>query len=288
MHLTIRHRTQYRYAEPALRVTQALRLWPATVDGLKISNWRVEVDGKQLPTVVTDGFANPVATHTTDGAVDEVCIDVRGQVETEDRQGIVSGTVERLPPRFFLVESPLTRVDDSIRALTAELPSADSDIARLHLLCNLVRDRVDYLPGQTDAETTAVEALARGAGVCQDHAHLLTAAARVLGYPARYVSGYLCAGVQGAEAASHAWAEIHLADIGWIGFDAANRICPNEYYVRIACGRDYHDAAPVRGVHQGGKSESLEVSVSISESVETRSRFPNGGQRGDRSGSTQQ
>jgi transglutaminase-like putative cysteine protease len=288
MHLTIRHRTQYRYAEPALRVTQALRLWPAAVDGLKIFNWRVEVDGKHLPTVVTDGFANPVATHTTDGAVDGVRIDVHGQVETMDRQGIVSGTVERLPTRFFLVESPLTRVDDSIRALTAELPSADSDIARLHLLCNLVRDRVDYLPGQTDAETTAIEALAKGAGVCQDHAHLLTAAARVLGYPARYVSGYLCAGVQGAEAASHAWAEIHVADIGWIGFDAANRICPNEYYVRIACGRDYHDAAPVRGVHQGGKSESLEVSVSISESAETRSRFPNGGQRADRNGSTQQ
>ena len=44
----------------------------------------------------------------------------------------------------------------------------------------------------------------------------------------------------------------------------ANRICPDEHYVRIACGRDYRDAAPVRGVHQGGKSESLEVQVSIS------------------------
>jgi transglutaminase-like putative cysteine protease len=288
MHLTIRHRTQYRYAEPAIRVTQALRLWPAAVDGLKVFNWRVDVDATRLPTIVTDGFANPVATHTTDGAVDGVRIDVYGQVETEDRQGIVSGTLERLPVRFFLVESPLTRVDESIRALAAELPSAENDIARLHLLCNLVRDRVDYLPGQTDAETTASEALARAAGVCQDHAHLLTAAARVLGYPARYVSGYLCAGVQGAEAASHAWTEIHVPDIGWIGFDAANRICPNEYYVRIACGRDYHDAAPVRGVHQGGKSETLEVSVDISESEETPSRMPAGGQRSDRQGQTQQ
>lgn len=267
MYLTIRHRTHYRYAEPALRVTQALRLWPAKVDGQRTIDWNVEVDGRRLKSITTDGFANPVATHTADGAVSEVSIVVSGQVETSDRQGVVSGTVEQLPTRFFLIETPLTHIDDSIRALSAEVPTEENDIARLHALCNHVRDRVDYLPGQTDAETTASEALARGAGVCQDHAHLLTSAARVLGYPARYVSGYLCAGVQGADAASHAWAEIFVADIGWIGFDAANRICPNEYYVRIACGRDYHDAAPVRGVHRGGKSESLEVSVSISESA---------------------
>lgn len=267
MLLSIRHQTHYRYAEPALRVTQALRLWPAQVEGQRIVDWRVDVDDQRLKSITTDGFANPVATHTADGPVSEVRIDVTGQVETSDRQGIVSGTIERLPVRFFLVETPLTHVDESIRAMALQVPSGENDIARLHALCNHVRDRVDYLSGQTDAETTASEALANGAGVCQDHAHLLIAAARVLGYPARYVSGYLCAGVQGDDAASHAWAEIFVADVGWIGFDAANRICPNEFYVRIACGRDYHDAAPVRGFHQGGRSESLEVTVSISESA---------------------
>lgn len=266
MRLSIRHRTQYRYAEPALRVTQALRLWPAAVDGMRVFGWKVSVDGRPLRTITTDGFANPVATHTTDGAVDGVRIDVEGMVEIEDRQGIVSGTIERLPDPYFLIETPLTHVDSSIRAMVAELPADGEAIARMHALCNHVRDRLDYVPGQTDAETTASEALAHGAGVCQDHAHLLAAAARTLGFPARYVSGYLSAGVDGDEAASHAWTEILLPDIGWIGFDAANRICPNEHYVRIACGRDYRDAAPVRGVHQGGRAESLEVSVSISES----------------------
>ncbi|MEP6882975.1 MAG: transglutaminase family protein [Dokdonella sp.] len=277
MRLEVRHRTQYRYAEAALRVTQALRLWPAAVDGMKVFEWRVLVDDRLINTVTTDGFANPVATHTTDGAVDGVRIDVHGLVEIEDRQGVVSGTVERLPGRFFLIETPLTHIDSSIRAMVAELPSESEPIARMHALCNHVRDRLDYLPGQTDAETTASEALAHGAGVCQDHAHLLAAAARVLGFPARYVSGYLSAGVDGDEAASHAWTEILLPDIGWIGFDAANRICPNEHYVRIACGRDYRDAAPVRGVHQGGRSESLEVSVRISESAATAGKSRGGG-----------
>lgn len=266
MLLSIHHTTRYHYAEPALRVTQALRLWPAPCEGQRIRDWRVEVDGHKLPTSTTDGFGNPVATHTADGAVPGVRIEVRGQVETKDRQGVLGAMDEWLPPGFFLYETPLTAIDPAIRALAAELPATQAgDIARLHALCNLIRDRVDYVPEQTDAETVAAEALARGAGVCQDHAHLLAATARVLGYPARYVSGYLCAGVQGGEAASHAWTEIHVADIGWVGFDAANRICPNEYYVRIASGRDYHDAAPVRGVHQGGVTETLDVSVTISE-----------------------
>lgn len=265
MHLSIHHHTLYRYAHPALRVTQALRLWPAPSDAQRVLGWRVEVDGERLPCVTSDAFGNPVATHTADGAVDAVAVDVRGLVETQDHQGIVAGTVELLPIRFFVYETDLTRVDASIREFAAQSGEGGGDIERMHRLCNHVRDCVDYLPGETDAETTAAEALAHGAGVCQDHAHLLTAAARALGFPARYVSGYLCAGVDGGPAASHAWSEIHIADFGWVGFDPANRICPNENYVRIACGRDYRDAAPVRGVHQGGKSESLEVRVSISE-----------------------
>lgn len=265
MQLVIRHTTQYRYAEPALRVTQALRLWPAPSDAQRVREWRVEVDGRKLAPTATDGFGNPVATHTAEGMVTGVRIHVSGRVDTTDRQGVLGGSTEPLPPEFFLYGSSLTRLDDSIRELAAQTPDADGDIDRLHKLSKLVRDRVDYVAQQTDAETTATEALARGAGVCQDHAHLLSAAARALGYPARYVSGYLCAGVEGGDAASHAWAEIHVADIGWIGFDAANRVCPDAHYVRIACGRDYRDAAPVRGLHHGGVSETLEVNVAISE-----------------------
>ncbi len=265
MRLAVHHTTQYRYAEPALRVTQALRLWPAQCAGQQVRDWRVLIDGKRLLRSTTDGFANPVATHTADGPVDGVRIDVRGHVDTENLHGVTADTVEPLPPEFFLYETPLTHVDATIHELAAHAPRADGDIPRMHALCNFIRDRLDYVAEQTDAQTTASQALANGAGVCQDHAHLLCAAARSLGFPARYVSGYLCAGVEGDDAASHAWAEVFLRDVGWVGFDAANRICPDEHYVRIACGRDYRDAAPVRGIHHGGVSETLEVSVSISE-----------------------
>ncbi|MGI8560656.1 MAG: transglutaminase domain-containing protein, partial [Luteimonas sp.] len=85
----------------------------------------------------------------------------------------------------------------------------------------------------------------------------------------RYVSGYPCSAGEEA-AASHAWAEIFFDDLGWVGFDAANRQSPDERYVRIACGRHYRDAAPVRGVRLGGIAETLEVDVSIAEGTQVQ------------------
>ena len=69
--------------------------------------------------------------------------------------------------------------------------------------------------------------------------------------PARYVTGYLFTEDAEAEAA-HAWAELHVDGLGWIGFDPANRCCPDERYIRLGSGRDAREAAPIRGVSRGG------------------------------------
>jgi transglutaminase-like putative cysteine protease len=99
--------------------------------------------------------------------------------------------------------------------------------------------------------------------VCQDHAHVLISAARAMQIPARYVVGYLYS-LEGKLAETHAWAEVHVSDIGWVGFDPANRICPTERYVRLACGLDSTDAAPIRGSVTGVSQERLSASVDIS------------------------
>ncbi|MBA4335049.1 MAG: transglutaminase, partial [Methylobacterium sp.] len=61
---------------------------------------------------------------------------------------------------------------------------------------------------------------------------------------------------------AHAWAEVHLDDYGWIGFDPANGLCPIDTHVRVAAGLDFADAAPVRGARKGGDGEALAVRVS--------------------------
>jgi transglutaminase-like putative cysteine protease len=111
--------------------------------------------------------------------------------------------------------------------------------------------------------------LALGTGVCQDHAQVLIAAAREAGLPARYVSGYLQANADGAaHEAAHAWAELYVQGFGWIGFDPANRCCPDARYIRLGSGLDAQDAAPIRGISRavgstGAAAENLSVTVAI-------------------------
>jgi transglutaminase-like putative cysteine protease len=119
------------------------------------------------------------------------------------------------------------------------------------------------VPGATDSHTGAAEALADGKGVCQDHAHIFIAAARTLGIPARYVTGYLVMADPGPAAAHHAWAEAYVEALGWVGFDVANRMCPTERYVRLAAGLDAGYTAPILGSRRGGAGETLDVSVAV-------------------------
>jgi transglutaminase-like putative cysteine protease len=183
-------------------------------------------------------------------------------VETEDRNGVVEGLRNATPPRVFLKETAQTRPDAAIRELAASVKAEDA-LARLHALVGAVRGRVEYVPGVTDAHTCAAEALADGKGVCQDHAHIFISAARVLGVPARYVTGYLVLEEAKPSDAHHAWAEAWVEGLGWVGFDVANRICPTERYVRLAAGLDAGYAAPIIGSRRGGDDETLDVSVDV-------------------------
>jgi len=263
MQLRVRHETVYRYDDAATMIVQALRLWPAANPAQRVGPWQVRVDGRPIAPSTEDGFGNPVATHAIDRDVHCARVLVEGLVETEDRSGVHGAPVEWLPPAFYLARTALTAASEAIIAFAGPACGEGGDLERLHRLMLAVRERVDYLPKLTDAETPAADAFAAGAGVCQDHAHVLIAAARSLGFPARYVSGYLCP-LDDSPAASHAWAEVFVSGLGWAGFDAANRQSPNARYVRIACGRDYRDAAPLRGVRLGGRVETMHVEVAVS------------------------
>jgi transglutaminase-like putative cysteine protease len=262
--LHVRHETSYRYDTPAAAAIQTLRLTPRSYEGLRVVDWRVWSDRRRELPVFVDGFGNVTHCHAVNGPHSEASIFVEGEVETAPTYGIVRGAPEPLPPLFFLRRTPLTTPDAALEALAQKARPQGSVLKQLHALLNAVRDAVDYLPGATDAATTAAEALAAGAGVCQDHAHIFIAAARLLGIPARYVGGYFWTGSESREyEAAHAWAEAFVHDLGWVGFDAANRICPTEAYIRASVGLDYRSAAPVRGVRRGAGSETLAVAVKV-------------------------
>ncbi len=266
MRLLIRHQTSYRYSTPITYAIQALRLTPRPYEGLNVIRWRVRGEARyELPSFI-DGYGNLVHCHTVNRAHDSAVVVVEGEVETRVTDGVVRGAPETLPPLFYLRSTRLTAIDPAIDVLARSCAGSSYD--RLMALMEAVRARVDYRAGATQSNTTAAEALRLGAGVCQDHAHIFIAGARALGVPARYVGGYLWAGEDGAEQATHAWAEAYLQEFGWIGFDPSNRALPSEAYVRASIGLDYWSAAPVRGVRRGDAEELLAVNVRVQEAAQ--------------------
>ena len=115
----------------------------------------------------------------------------------------------------------------------------------------------------TDVTTSAEQALEVGAGVCQDHVHAFISIARIFGFPARYTSGYLMMDLEKIQTASHAWAEVYLDGLGWVGFDISNSISPDDRYIKIASGFDYNDVIPISGVRIGTGDEQLSTSIMV-------------------------
>lgn len=263
MKLSVEHITVYTYEEPVRAVVQSHRLTPTVCLNQKRLDWTVSVSDGTLGGSFRDGAGDVVQGWSVRGPVERIEVAVRGLVETTDQSGVLRGLRELIPPVAWLDETPATRPDVLLRALAADA-GGETPLALAHALSEAVAEAIAYTPGSTQAHTTAAEALALGEGVCQDHAQVLVTCARLRDLPARYVSGYLFADTgEAAQEAAHAWAEIWIEGLGWVGFDPANACCPDERYIRLGCGMDAQAAAPIRGITRGPGSESMEIAVAV-------------------------
>jgi transglutaminase-like putative cysteine protease len=266
MHLFVNHRTDYRFSEPQARLIQLLRLTPASHEGQTIVDWRIDVDCDARLKHSRDGYGNEVTMLYVDGPTEHIAISVTGEVLTVDRAGIVSGTVETLPPLLYTQATALTRASSDVMALARDVEGeGGGPLDRVHRLNHAVHTRLRFDAGRAVADRDAAMVLTEGHGIGMDFAHVFIAAARAMGFPARFVSGYLYS--EDAEDphrhSPHGWAEAYVEDYGWIAFDPAYEICPHEAYIRIAIGLDYREAAPVSGARVGGGQELLEVGVGV-------------------------
>lgn len=273
MRLTVDHVTRYSYDQPVRGVVQSHRLRPSVCAGQKVISWSVEVEGGQRGGSFRDGAGDLIEAWSVSGPVSEITVTVRGEVETEDLSGVLRGHREIVPATAYLRDTPVTTLDLALSDLAQAVTEEDGPLALAHGLAAAIADRIAYVAGSTSSQTTAAEALALGKGVCQDQAHALIACARARNLPARYVSGYLQADAEGVtHDAAHAWAEIWIEGLGWIGFDAANRCCPDARYIRLGSGLDAALAAPIRGVARGPGTETMEVRVAVAETAMRQSQ----------------
>jgi transglutaminase-like putative cysteine protease len=248
MLLNIRHETICRTAQPAPYSIRQLRLTPRRETTQRAVSWRISAPGRVRQ--MTDAYGNVAHLMTLDRPLAEISIVVTGQVETADAETHVIADPGAISPLAYLTETPLTRADEAILQLAHDRVRIGAD--RMRSLMELMPEiaaRVVAPGGETGGERSAPEALALGRGGSEDHAHLFIACCRSRGIPARYVSGYLYAGDH-PDAAAHAWAEAWIDGYGWVSFDVTRARLAGGEYCRLAVGRDYLDACPVRSVRR--------------------------------------
>ncbi|HVC02466.1 MAG TPA: transglutaminase family protein [Steroidobacteraceae bacterium] len=265
MQLHIRHETVYRYDRPVKYSVQRLHLTPRAEPSQRVLAWRIATPGRRLEQLDTHG--NVVHLLTIEEPHREICLVVQGTVETGEVD--VRQNDGLLSPLAYLAPTALTAPDGAIRDFARRVGGAEEPSeAMATRLCEAVGDAIRYRSGVSDVGDSATVAFAAGAGVCQDQSHVFLACARSLGIPARYVSGYLYTG-DSSNVASHAWVDVWLGcERGWRSLDVTHRRPAVRQYCRLAVGRDYLDAAPVRGVRHGGGGERMQTTVLVAQSTQ--------------------
>ena len=264
MILSIRHLTKYCYASEIRYGVQQLRLTPIKSKFQKIRNWNFELRGGRETLSYRDQFGNQTRFVEIVDGVSEIEVEIQGEIDVIDNAGMLGAEKEVVPLWVYTMETPMTRFGKKLRSLM-NVTFPNSAIECLHFLSQKIGDELEYADGVSQVGWSSEEVLTAKVGVCQDFSHVFIAAARQLGYASRYVSGYLKMEVE-HQAAMHAWVEVFIEGVGWVGFDAANGVCPDEKYVRVAVGRDYYDAAPFRGISYGTDiKEELDVRIHISQ-----------------------
>jgi transglutaminase-like putative cysteine protease len=260
MRIAVDHRTQYRFSEPQARIVQMLRLTPSDTMDQTVVSWHIGVDCDARLRDAYDGFGNKVTMLYAEGPIEELEISVIGEVLTLEATGVIRGSAEPLPHLFYRRATPRTTPDAALAEFAGRVAKGDA-LNRLHELNAALHRRYPLVDDLPDKGLSAAQAFARKTVTSRDAAQIFLAAAHSLAIPARYITGYRTDGA--AHSAPHAWAEAWIDRIGWIGFDPATGLSPDESYVRVAVGLDATGAASIAGTRVGQGKEELDVDLHV-------------------------
>lgn len=260
MRIAIDHRTQYRFSQPQDRIVQMLRLTPCDTQDQTVVAWHIGVDCDARMRSAFDGYGNAVTMLYAEGPIAGIDVTVTGEVLTLESSGVVRASHEPLPPLLYRRSTARTLPSEALIDFAQALAGKDS-LDRMHVLNTALHARFPIAPDLADAGASAAQAFEGKTVTSRDVAQIFIAAARTLAVPARYISGYRSDGE--AHSAPHAWAEAHIEGIGWIGFDPATGLSPDESYVRVAVGLDATGAAPIAGTRVGYGEEKLDVDLHV-------------------------
>lgn len=266
MKLNIYHRTEYHYENFVHHSIHELRLIPKNDEGQIVNKWKIYAPAALTQSV--DAFGNLCHQFVIDNNYKDMIIEAEGEVESSDAFEFRDGE-DTVSPYYSLQSTTLTdSSEDMLKYFETGCNNLNSPESLISL-SKLIQEKIAYTPGSTNFNTTAIQSFNLGAGVCQDHAHIMLSLCRSKNIPARYVSGYFYE-TDNKNLASHAWVDVCLAPESkiWISIDITNACLTDQRHVRLATGRDYASAAPIKGVRSGGGVEELQARVAITESID--------------------
>jgi transglutaminase-like putative cysteine protease len=270
MILEVQHETQLEYTEPVTESTTELRMEPASDADQTCHTFHVAVSPQAEVFRYQDGFGNPVHHFNLLAAHRQVRILAASVVETHPRSREPLGCEAAYPLDPEWVElgvhdcaqfrGPVRHTPRLDPLLDALRPRPGARLAQLALrTAQHIHDHFEYAPDVTLASSPIDDVLEKGKGVCQDFTHLMIAVLRSFGVPARYVSGYVHR--PNKDSQSHAWCEVWLPKLGWLGIDPTNNCLAGDHFVKVAVCRDFTDVPPNKGVYRGRAQESILVRV---------------------------
>lgn len=285
----IRHITEYSYNSPVSLCFNQAHLIPRNTDYQECNKSEIYVSPKPGYLAERDDYyGNSYFYFSLHKQHKKLVIDVTSEITTLDKsssldldlgitcqqaRAILSNekNPEIVQAREYMLDSPMIKATPELRAYAAALfEEGRPFLSAVRELTSKIFTEFKYDASSTTVATPLDEVLKNRNGVCQDFAHLAIGCIRALGFPARYVSGYLetlpAPGevkLIGADA-SHAWFAVYSPGEGWFEFDPTNDNMPGEQHITTAWGRDYSDVTPLRGViFDGGNSQELSVSVDV-------------------------
>ncbi|GAA3404242.1 transglutaminase family protein [Paenibacillus hodogayensis] len=274
----IEHTNTFHYETPVDQSLNHVRLKPRTDVCQKVVSYRTEISPASMSKEYTDLWGNQVETffipeqHQTLKVKTTSTVSVQrspfiGKIENSpEMRDIFGSALFRQHYLAFLNETSYTFMEDGqIAAIMSDVGSVDNPVRLSLRLMSYIHETFGYDAKATNVDTKANEAYTLKRGVCQDFAHIMIGVLRSQGVPTRYVSGYLYIGEDSAfvgDAATHAWVEVMIPGIGWVGLDPTNNVEALGSHIRVGTGRDYGDVSPLQGVYRGGR-HTLDVSVGV-------------------------
>lgn len=261
MHLKIKHTTTFTYDHPISEAYTEMRLKPLDGDGQRCLGFQLTTEPKDVVLRYTDHFGNDVRHFDVVQPHQILTVAAESEVLTPDVYISDASQLSPLDEFNYLSSTQYAPHASNLADFSASHRIASDALSTALAVMRAIHQNLIYEKGATDVKTTADKALSLGRGVCQDFSHIMLAACRMQGIPARYVSGYLYN--NGHTAASHAWVDVLTPERGWVSLDPTHDQEQTEQYVRVAVGRDYADAPPTRGIFKGNAKEQMEVNVSV-------------------------